>query len=221
MQISRLLAVAALVAGLAWPASASVIIEDLEPPSTPGNSFTGTFRITPSEPIWAFGVANDAIEDTSISGVSTIDGLKASDHWISALIARTNWDAGFDFNSIRPSGATPPSSFAIDTSSIEWLWGSTDYVAFYWLSEAGEDPSGPLAVLQPGTEYDAFKFFTSGPASPFATFNAPDGGDIATGETITSDGEAAVPEPSTLTIWTLLAGVALLGIRWQRRRHRA
>jgi hypothetical protein len=221
MQISSFLAVAVLVPGLVWQASASVIIEDLEPPSTPGNAFIGTFRITPSEPIWAFGVGNDAIVDTSISGVSKIDGLDASDHWISALIPRTAWIDGFDFDSIRPIGATSPSSFSVDTRGIDWLWGSTEDVAFYWLSEAGENPVSPLAVLQTGTEYDAFKFFTSGPASPFATFNAPDGGNIVTGETITSDGGMAVAEPSTLTAWSLGVSAALLGIGWQRRRDRA
>lgn len=183
-----------LFAFLAFPLSLPLshgteIREVLEPPSTPGNAFTGTFFVTPSEPVWAFGVGNDLIEDTAISGISFIDGAKARDHWISALISRASWEAGFDFDSIRPIGATPPSSFSIDTSGIPWQWGATDYVAFYWLSEAGD--GSPVAVLQPGTEYDAFKFFTSGPDSPFATFNAPDGGTITTGETITDQ----PPEP--------------------------
>lgn len=164
--------------------SATEIREVLEPPNTPGNAFTGTFFVTPSEPIWAFGVGNDLIEDTSISGISNIDGLEANDHWVSSLISRTTWEAGYNFDSIRPSGATPPSSFSIDTSTVPWQWGASEYVAFYWLSEAGADPNNPQAVLQQGTEYDAFKFFTSGPNSPFATFSGPNGGTITTGETI-------------------------------------
>ncbi len=161
---------------------ATDIVETLEPPNTPGNAYSGTFLITPSETTWAFGVGNDNIQDTAISGIRFIDGLEASDHWISALISKTSWDAGFDFDSIRPIGATPPSSFSVNTSSISWQWGSSEYVAFYWLSEAGSSGS-PLAVLQPGTEYDAFRFFTSGPNSPFAAFGAADGGNIITGET--------------------------------------
>ena len=52
-------------------ASATSIIEVLEPPSTPGNAYTGTFLITPSESTWAFGVGNDDIQDTSISGIAS------------------------------------------------------------------------------------------------------------------------------------------------------
>lgn len=174
--------------------SATEIREVLEPPNTPGNAFIGTFFVTPSEPIWAFGVGNDLIEDTSISGISFIDGLEANDHWVSSLISRTTWEAGYDFDSIRPIGATPPSSFSIDTSTVPWQWGDSEYVAFYWLSEAGADPSNPQAVLQQGTEYDAFKFFTSGPNSPFATFSGPTGGTITTGETIVGSTETIEAE---------------------------
>ena len=173
---------------------ATVINEVLEPPSDPGNAYSGTFFITPSESTWAFGVGNDSIQDTSISGIAFIDGLEANDHWISALISKTSWDNGFNFDSIRPIGASPPSSFSVDTTSVPWQWGGSTYVAFYWLSEAGNDPGNPLAVLQSDTEYNAFKFFTDGPNSPFATFSEADGGDITTGETIVT----IVPEPSSL-----------------------
>ncbi|QEG34455.1 hypothetical protein [Bythopirellula goksoeyrii] len=179
--------------------TATTIDEVLVPPSTPGNSYTGTFFITPSQATWAFGVANDAIEDTSVSGISSIDGLEANDHWVSAIIARSDWDNGFNFDSIRPIGATPPSSFSIDTTNVLWQWGATSSVAFYWLSEAGPDANNPLAVLQAGTEYDAFRFFTSDPNSPFASFSAPNGGDITTGETVVS----IVPEPSAVAMISL------------------
>ncbi len=175
----------------------TTIMEVLEPPSSPGSSYRGTFIITPSEPTWAFGVGNDSIEDTSVSGIASIDGLEANDHWVSALISRTSWDQGFNFDSIRPIGATPPSSFAIDTAVTSWQWGTSDSVAFYWLSEAGADANQPLAVLQAGTPYDAFRFFTSGPNSPFAAFGAADGGTIVTGETIVT----VIPEPSS---WALM-----------------
>jgi hypothetical protein len=165
-------------------AAATVINEILEPPTTPGNAWMGTFEITPSTSLWAFGIGNDLIQDTSISGVSFIDGLSARDHWISSLISRTSWEAGYNFDSIRPIGATSPSSFFPDTSTIAWQWGSSQYVAFYWLSEAGDDPNNPLAVLQANTTYDAFRFFTDGPNSPFAAFTSADGsGAIVTGET--------------------------------------
>jgi len=173
--------------------AATTIRELLEPPSVPGNAYRGTFFVTPTEAIWAFGVGNDSIQDTSISGIDSIDGAPANDHWISALISRGNWSDGFDFDSIRPIGATPPSSFSMDTSAVNWQWGSSEYVAFYWLSEAGDDAGQPIAVLQPGNEYGAFRFFTSGPNSPFATFGSADGGDIVTGETIV----VLVPEPAT------------------------
>lgn len=177
---------------------ATVIAEVLDP-----GSFNGTFVITPSQPVWAFGVGNDAIEDTAISGIKFIDGLEANDHWISAIISRNSWEVGFSFDSIRPIGATPPSSFSIDTSSVAWQWGSADQVAFYWLSEAGD--GAPLAVLQAGTAYDAFRFFASAPASPFAAFTAPDGGTILTGETV------VVPEPATASLLAL--GLVVLAAR--------
>jgi hypothetical protein len=213
-QNSRLPALLGVLAFLSVAGSeaATSIVEVLEPPANPGNAYSGTFFITPSEPTWAFGVGNDAIQDTSISGISSIDGLEASDHWISSLISRNSWDSGFNFDSIRPIGASPPSSFSIDTSSVAWQWGSSDYVAFYWLSEAGNDLAQPLAVLQAGTEYDAFRFFTSGPNSPFAAFNAPDGGNIITGETV-----VIVPEPSSL----LLAILGLTGFAILRRPDRS
>ena len=192
--------------------SATVIKEVLQPPPNPGSSFQGTFLITPSESTWAFGVGNDAIEDTSISGIASIDGLEANDHWVSALISRANWSSGFDFDSIRPIGATAPSSFSIDTTSVSWQWGSSTSVAYYWLSEAGTDANSPLAVLQPGTEYDAFRFFTSGPNSPFAAFSAADGGNIVTGETIVT----VIPEPSTYAL-TALTLVVLIAYGHHRR----
>lgn len=205
------LAVLAL-ATLAGSAGAIIIEEVLEPPSIPGSSYQGTFLVTPSQPVWAFGVGNSAIEDTSISGIASIDGLDANDHWVSALISRTAWtDIGFDFDSIRPIGATPPSSFSIDTMAVAWQWGSVDYVAFYWLSEAGLSPDAPLAVLQTGTTYDAFRFFTSAPNSPFAAFTAPDGGTILTGETTVS----AVPD---LSPTIALLGIGLGGLAALRRR---
>jgi len=200
--VSLLLAVPVLVL-TPERSSATLLNEVLEPPSTPGNAYKGTFRITPSAPTWAFGVGNDAIQDTSISGIASIDGLEANDHWISALISQASWISGFNFDSIRPIGATPPSSFSIDTTSVAWQWGSSTYVAFYWLSEAGADAAIPQAVLQPGTEYDAFRFFTSGPNSPFAAFSAADGGVILTGETVVT----IVPEPASF----LLAALAFCG----------
>lgn len=183
---------------------ATQIIELLEP--TGGGNFSGTFLITPSTETWAFGVGNDSIQDTSISGVRFIDGLRARDHWVSSIITRNEWEnIGKDFDSIRPIGASPPSSFSIDTTAVPWQWGGANQVAFYWLSEAGDDAGNPLAVLQDGTEYDPFRFF-GGAASPFAAFSAPDGGTIVTGTTI----EQIVPEPSTALLLTvgLLAGVA-------------
>ncbi len=205
-----LISLFSIVALAAIPAHATTIREVLVPPSNPGNAFSGTFFITPSVATWAFGVGNDAIQDTSISGIAFIDGLEANDHWISALIHKTSWEAGFNFDSIRPIGADAPSSFSIDTSSVAWQWGSTEYVAFYWLSEDG-DGASPLAVLQPGTEYDAFKFFTSGPNSPFAAFTAADGGTIITGETIVP---GDIPEPTTMAL--LVTGAA--GLIAKRRR---
>ena len=185
---------AACLVSLTGPAMATTIDEVLVLPTPPGNAWSGTFAITPSQPLWAFGVGNDAIQDTSISGISFIDGLEANDHWISSLISRSSWDNGFNFDSIRPIGATPPSSFSMDTSIVPWQWGANTYVAFYWLSEDGDDPGNPLAVLQPGTPYDAFKFFPDAPGSPFAAFTQADGGgSIIPGETI----EIIVPTPMT------------------------
>ena len=192
------------LAFLAASADATEIQEVLTPPATPGNAYTGTFIITPSISTWAFGVGNPNIEDTSISGIKSINGLPAKDHWISSLISRSTWDAGYDFDSIRPIGATSPSSFSIDTSVTAWQWGTNDYVAFYWLSEAREDQGAPLGVLQSGVAYDAFHFFTSGPASPFATFSAADGGVITTGETDV----IIVPEPAAVAM--LLVGLPLV-----------
>ena len=198
--------IAMCIMSLTGHAMATTINEVLVPPDTPGNAWSGTFEITPSEPIWAFGVGNAGIQDTSISGISFIDGLRARDHWISSLIARSAWDLGYDFDSIRPIGATPPSSFSMDTSTVPWQWGANNYVAFYWLSEDGDDPGNPLAVLQPGTQYDAFKFFTDGPGSPFAAFTQPDGsGTIVTGETV----EIIVPGPMTGMLF--LIGLAPYG----------
>jgi hypothetical protein len=196
-----------LIGGLApATAGATQIVEQLV--ASGPNTFSGTFLITPSTPTWAFGVGNDDAEDTSISGIAYIDGLEANDHWISSIISRASWESGFNFDSIRPIGATAPSSFAIDTASTAWQWGSSNQVAFYWLSEAGIVPSSPLAVLQAGNQYDAFKFFTSTPASPFAAFGAADGGTITTGETI------VVPEPSTALL--LGAGLSALAAGWRR-----
>jgi hypothetical protein len=75
-------------------------------------------------------------------------------------------------------------------------------------------------VLQSGTEYDAFRFFTSAPNSPFATFNEADGGTITTGETIV-DG-VTVPSPSsTLPLAVLALGaLALFGRATSARRLR-
>ena len=76
-------------------------------------------------------------------------------------------------------------------------------MAFYWLSEAGDEPANPLAVLQPGTQYDAFKFFSDAPGSPFAAFTQPDGaGTIITGETI----EIIVPGPMAGTLFLIGLG---------------
>lgn len=197
----------------AVPAAATTITEVLTPPSSPGSSWTGTFIVTPSEPLFAFGVGNPAIDDTSISGIASIDGLDANDHWISSLISRAGWESGYDFDSIRPIGATPPSSFSMDTTALAWQWGGADYVAFYWLSEAGGDAANPLAVLQPGSSYDAFRFFTSGPASPFAAFTASDGSAFVTGETELQ----IVPEPGT----ALLVGAGLLLLAGRSRGRRS
>lgn len=189
---------ALLIVSLAGTASATSIVEVFGPPGG------GRFLITPSASVWAFGVGNDALEDTSISGISFIDGLEANDHWVSALISRTGWEAGVNFDSIRPIGATPPSSFSIDTTAVAWQWGSEDQVAFYWLSEAGSDSGNPLAVLQIDTQYDAFRFFASEPASPFAAFTASDGGTILTGQT------TIAPEPGIASLLFLgLGGLAV------------
>ena len=194
-----------LVSTLSGVSGATSIDEVLDP-----GSFNGTFVITPSQPVWAFGVGNDAIEDTSISGIKFIDGLEAKDHWVSSIITKNSWtNFGYNFDGIRPIGASPPSSFSIDTTSVAWQWGSADQVAFYWLSEAGD--AAPLAVLQAGTAYDAFRFFASAPASPFAAFTASDGGAIVTGET------TVVPEPST----ALLLGLGFCGLTLLQRRSSA
>jgi hypothetical protein len=192
---------------VSWSAHATSIIELID--VQPGGNISGTFLITPSIETWAFGVGNPDINDTSISGISFIDGLRARDHWISSLIFRTSWEVGYNFDSIRPIGATPPSSFSMDTAAVPWQWGTSDYVAFYWLSEAGD--GAPLAVLQPDTQYDAFRFFASAPASPFAAFGAADGGVIITGET------QVVPEPST----AVLLALGLVAVGSSRRRRSA
>jgi hypothetical protein len=210
-RIALVLAAASL--SVASVASATTIREVLEAPATPGNAWSGTFFITPSEPVWAFGVGNDAIQDTSISGIAFIDGLEANDHWISSLIHRSSWDAGFDFDSIRPIGASPPSSFSMATSSSNWEWGSADYVAFYWLSEAGASEN--LAILEAGTEYGAFRFFADGPASPFAAFTSNDGATFSTGETTVE----IIPEPSAAVLVSLGA-VALASARSRARSPR-
>ncbi len=193
--------------------TATTIHEVLEPPPSPGSAYRGTFFVTPSEPTWAFGVGNDLIEDTSISGTAFIDGFEANDHWVSSLISRASWVAGFNFDSIRPIGASPPSSFSIDTSAYPWLWGSSEYVAFYWLSEDGDDTSNPLAVLQAGREYDAFRFFTTGPNSPFATFGASDGGTVVTGETIVT----ILPEPSPIAFAMIVVAAAIATVDRRQR----
>ncbi len=176
---------------------ATVINEILEPTGNP-NNWIGTFIVTPSTELWAFGVANDQINDTSISGISFIDSLEANDHWVSSLISRAGWDNGFNFDSIRPIGATVPSSFSMMTNSGNWEWGSAAHVAFYWLSEAGPDAGNPLAILQPNRSYAAFKFFTSGPASPFAAFSSADGNAVILGETVVT----IVPLPPGIYLFT-------------------
>ena len=114
---------------MAWTASlgdATVIEEILEPPDTPGNAFSGTFLITPSQPVWAFGVGNPDIQDVSISGIAFIDGLKARDHWIAALISKDAWTdtdgdgSGFDFNSIRPINATAAAKLDMVLMAGRW-----------------------------------------------------------------------------------------------------
>ena len=191
---------------LAAAAGATSIVEQIE--INPGGNISGTFLITPSTTLWAFGVGNDDIQDTSISGISDLaPGVEANDHWVSRLITRSGWESGVNWDAIRPIGATPPSSFSIDTTAVPWQWGTSDQVAFYYLSEA-LDEAAPTGVLQPGVEYDAFRFFASAPASPFAAFDAPDGGSIFLGETV------VVPEPSVV----VLTGLGLVALAGGRRR---
>ena len=75
--------------------------------------------------------------------------------------------------------------------------------------------SGPgrtaiLAVLRSATRYDAFRFFASGPPSPFVAFTASDGDEIVTGDTIVR----VIPEPGAILFFSI--GAAVLGL--QRRR---
>lgn len=199
-------------------ASTTVIEEFLNAPPSPGSALSGTFLITPSGPTWAFGVGNDAIQDTSISGSSSINALRARDHWITALISRDSWtDAdgdgmGFNFNSIFPISSTKPSAFDIDTTTVPWQWGSADYVAYYWLS----NQDGVLgAVLQAGTQYDAFNFFADAPASPFVTWSkGADGFEIDTkGETFLTGPGAPQPASEPTTVALLLLGLSLIASR--------
>ncbi len=215
MHVLRLLFVPAMIFVSTVCAEAGIIgggkiIEELEPPSTPGNSYSGTFRITPSMETWAFGVGNGKINDTSVSGF--IDGRLARRHWVPALISRQDWNNGFDFNRVRPIGATGDSDFQFKTSTSNWRFGSSDYVAFYWLYESG-DGATPVTVLRPNIEYDNFRFFTSGPNSPFAIYTSQDGETVFTGETIIEGAEGTVPEPGSLAVWGLLGCVGLFAVR--------
>jgi len=206
------------VLAFASSASATVIDEYLGVPSQPGNAIPGTFLITPSAPVWAFGVGNDGIQDTSISGIASINGLPAKDYWISTLISQAAWSVGYDFDSIRPIGSTPPSAFSIDTTTVPWLWGSANYVAYYWLSNADGIPD---AILQPGVQYDAFRFFLDSPASPFVTWTRDEIAESfaiqAQGETVLTGPGAPQPAPEPATAALLLAGLAIVARRRQRR----
>lgn len=209
MRLPLLLLTLCLIA-MAGTASATTVIEQFEPSATPGNDGTGTYLITPTEKIWAFGVGNDNASDTSISGIAFIDGLRASRHWISKIISRSTWEAGVNWEASRPIGASPPSSFSIDTTTVAWQWGTANRVTFYHLYEAGDSPGDELAVLQPGTQYDAFKYFADAPNSTFAAFNQADGGPVQTGEVILQ----IVPEPASASL--LLLGLGALAVRRRR-----
>ena len=208
-------------------ASATVIDEFLNEPPSPGSALSGVFLVTPSGPIWAFGVGNDKIQDTSISGTALINGLSARRQWISAIISRDEWtDAdgdgiGFDFNSIFPLFSTKPSAFDIDTRTVPWQWGSADQVAYYWLSnQTGKPNGGPGAVLQAGVQYNAFNFFADAPLSPFVTWTESAGGFAiqARGETVLTGPGAPDPDPAPEPATTALM---LLGLSFAAARRRA